>query len=548
MKTLGIVSPLMSPGLRRMLDALGLVMDIRFEERTFGEDAGVDAWIFPEADHEAQRRITHCSCPCYAVIRSTDLEPCGVSTTIEFSRDQILPHVLSGRRIMSDEAAKFMALPCQSENMIVLASKAGAPVWSKQEVDGQQHHYVSLPIPELNEGEAIFQYFHGEQFLSLLPLLVFLRSFCVDRSWEGPPLQGCFMFDDPNLHWRTYGFVNFAEMARHAQACNYHATFATIPLDKWFVHKPTALLFRQYHDQLSLLIHGNNHIAQELARTTEEEDLKRDLQQALRRINEFECCSGLEVSKVMAPPHGACGETSLRLMAQLGFEAACVSRGSLAHHNGQATWVRTLGMRPLDIVAGLSIFPRFRISSACHNSILIAAMLDQAIIPVGHHHDVADGLQLLEDLSGFVNSLGAVHWGSMEGISRSHYARKLEGNVLQVRMFTNRIEVQVPEGVDQVIVERSWLRRAGSGRVAWRYQEDEASVWKFHDSDSPISVPVGRKIEIISRLANLPVPDGRSATAFRMWPVVRRQLTETRDRVAPLLKRIAASSNKVTRT
>ena len=65
-------------------------------------------------------------------------------------------------------------------------------------------------------------------------------------------------------------------------------------LDTWLIHKPTALLFQQYRDQLSLLIHGNNHIAQELARPYEDEGLNGDLQQALRRIDEFERRSGVE--------------------------------------------------------------------------------------------------------------------------------------------------------------------------------------------------------------------------------------------------------------
>ena len=44
--------------------------------------------------------------------------------------------VLSGRQIRTDEAVKLMALPQQAENMTVLASKAGAPVWAMQEVEG----------------------------------------------------------------------------------------------------------------------------------------------------------------------------------------------------------------------------------------------------------------------------------------------------------------------------------------------------------------------------------------------------------------------------
>ncbi len=289
-----------------------------------------------------------------------------------------------------------MALPQVVDNMEVLALKGSAPIWTMQKRAGLQHHYVAVSIPELKEGEALFQYFHGNQFLSLLPLWIFLRALTGDLSWERPPVQACFMLDDPNLHWRTYGFVDFAKVATHAQTHGYHISFATIPLDAWFVHQPTALLFRKYNEQLSLLIHGNNHISQELARPYTEEDISMNLRQALSRIDEFERRYGVEVSKVMAPPHGACSERALDQMAQLGFEAACISTGSLYHYNKQVSWLRSLGMSPSDIIAGLVVFPRFRISKSCQNSILIAALLDHPIIPVGHHRDIAEDSNSLQ--------------------------------------------------------------------------------------------------------------------------------------------------------
>src|SRR6185436_2798042 len=99
MKIIGILTPLKSSGLRKMLDAIGEVFGVRFEERTYEDAAGIDAWFHPEADREAYRRITHCDCPSYAIIRSDQRVPCGGSSTIEFSRNPMLPSVLAGRRI-----------------------------------------------------------------------------------------------------------------------------------------------------------------------------------------------------------------------------------------------------------------------------------------------------------------------------------------------------------------------------------------------------------------------------------------------------------------
>jgi hypothetical protein len=542
MKTIGIAAPLKSSGLRRMFEALGEVLCVHFEDRTFGDDAGVDAWILLEADWEMLRYMSNSSRACYAVIRDDLLVPCGESPAIEFSGNDALPPVLTGRSIRSDESAGLKALPQQLGDMTVLASKDGAPLWAIREFQGR-HHYVSLPLPELSEREPLFRYFNGKQFIRLLPLIVFLRSLTEDRRWKQPPLQACLMFDDPNLHWRTYGFLDFAEIAAHAQIQNYHVCFATIPQDAWFVHKPTASLFQQYHMQLSLLIHGNDHLTRELARPWSKRQLSGNLRQALRRIREFERRSGIEVSRVMAPPHGACSESTLEEMALLGFEAACISKGSLKRHNSQATWLRTLGMRPSDIIGGLPVFPRFSFSGSCKNNILIAALLNQPIIAVGHHYDVAEGLQLLADLSGFVNSLGNVQWADMRRICRSHYARRFEGDILRVKMFTKRIEICVPEGIDKILADLPWLNGQEFTSLAWR-PLSQGSQWISQRPDEPIRAISGQKIEIVTGLPALPFRDAKPVWDRRLWPLVRRQLTEARDRLAPLIKSVPTSSNK----
>ena len=526
-----------------MLDAIGDVFDVRFEERTFGADVGLDAWVLHEEDAKSMRRFANCQLPCYVVIRADQLVPCGLSPIIEFSRCHALPPLLMGRQIKAAEAAELMSLPRHLGDMTILASKSDAPVWATQDSEGLRHHYVATPVPELNDGEPLFQYFHGRQFLKLLPLVLFVRALTDDKGWEQPPLHACFMLDDPNLHWRTYGFVNFSDIAAHAELHNYHVSFATIPLDTWFVHKPTAALFKEHRDQLSLLIHGNDHIAQELARPYVDDELSANLRQALRRIEEFERRSGVEVSKVMAPPHGACSERALAAMAHLGFEAASISRGSLRHYNGGANWVRILGMKPSDIIAGLPVFYRFPLSESCHNSVLIAALLHQPIIAVGHHQDVAEGLQLLADLSGFVNSLGTVYWTDMKRIARSHYAQRFDGGILRVRMFTGHIQMNLPDGASQLWVERPWVQVAESLPLAWRIAGD-ASEWRLCDPNEPIPVLPRQRIEICSGPPRLPFVDTKNLRNFHLWPVARRQLTEARDRLTPVLRRCSAFLTK----
>ena len=538
MKTIGITAPLKSPGLRRMLYALGIIMKVRFEERSFGNDDGIDAWFFQSIDFKTRDRIARCNLPSYAVIRDDQRLACGDASTIKFSIQPPLPSILLDRQIEANEIINIKALP-QKEHMTILASKSGSPVWVIQETDRQYHHFVSLAVPELNKNESVFEYFNKNQFLQLLPFIIFLQTLTEDKRWVKPPLRACFMFDDPNLHWKTYGFVDFVKFVKHAKINNYHVSFATIPQDTWFFHKPTALLFQKNRDTLSLLIHGNNHTANELARHSSDQERNRNLLQALRRIDGFERRSKVEVSRVMTPPHGACSESTLRGMANLGFEAACISTGSLRRYNGQASWLRTLGMNSSDIIAGLPVFSRWALSNEYQNTILIAALLHQPIIIRGHHYDVSDGLHLLADISGFVNSLGTVKWSDMKGISRSHYLIRREENILQVRMLTKRIEILVPDHINHIYAECPVLQLSESSQLAWRIVGKD-SEWDFHHMNTPIPVRPNQSIEIATGRPPSVLVENSTIRNKYLWPIVRRQLTEIRDRLAPVKKRFSS--------
>jgi hypothetical protein len=289
-------------------------------------------------------------------------------------------------------------------------------------------------------------------------------------------------------------------------------------------------LFHRHAEQISLLIHGNDHVNEELARNVRPDECRRSLAQALHRIERLESRTSLPVSRVMAPPHGACSEESLAQMARLGYEAACISRGSLHHYNPRAPWTATIGMRPCDAIRGLPVLPRFRITPHCHNAILVAAVLRQPIIPVGHHQDVAGGFQLLSSLADFIATLGPVRWGSMASIARSHYARRIDAHVLTIRLHTRRADIVVPEGVEQLGVLPPW----------WSVEPvlcriDNATELVALDANRPLSVRPGQQVEVHVGAAAEAV---RPASAFGLspWPIVRRLLTESRDRISPLLR------------
>ena len=261
-------------------------------------------------------------------------------------------------------------------------------MWSCCQQGKSTADLVALPAPILDGSDYLFQQFREDSWASLLPLLHFVAEV---SGWMTPPLRACFMFDDPNLHWGSYGYVKFQEIAEAAKIENFHTSFATVPIDAWFVHAPTARVFLENQNVLSLLIHGNDHTLLELQKARIEPPVAMAAQ-ALDRITRLERKSGLSVSRVMAAPHGACNEAAADALTKTGFYAACISTGSLMTRNPTTDWPVSVGMGPAEALGTLPVIPRVNIEMSSDLPVRLAAFLGQPIIPVGHHDDLRSGL------------------------------------------------------------------------------------------------------------------------------------------------------------
>jgi hypothetical protein len=337
---------------------------------------------------------------------------------VRFADDPGLPFPFRGRSLRTKVAFPPSGLTLRPDERPLATCDLG-PVWAFSEREGAKHYRSAFALPSLPADGSLQDVLNGIRFLELVPLLHWLREMSASSRYSSSPLKACFIFDDPNLHWPRYGFVDYRQLATHAEKENYHVSFATIPLDTWFTHRGAAEIFRSHQNRLSLMVHGNNHIKRELARAYTEAERIFLLQQAIRRIERLERRSGLVVARVMVPPHGACSEEMLAALPACGFEAACISHGSLRAHNKSRAWTKTLGFLPSELIRGCPVLPRWGVTGDLKNTILLAAFLKQAIILRGHHQDLKDGPELLDQLARFINGLGSVAWLNMADMARS---------------------------------------------------------------------------------------------------------------------------------
>lgn len=440
--------------------------------------------------------------------------------TVRLSEDDGLDRRLRGIELSEAPAGSLDGVGGSTR---VLATAAGAPLWTRNPGTPARAR-VAASLPELDPPGTL-RGLLDEHPLAMLALIEFLRAVSRPHAHRPPPPRAAFLFDDPNLRWRTYGFIDFRRLLDHAEAHGYHAAMATIPLDAGRQHRATAELFRRNPDRLSLVYHGNDHLSGELLRVGGTGEAISIVAQALRRTARIESRYGLRVDRVMTPPHGMCAADVARALGPLGFDALCAIHPFPWTERPPAD-CPLAGWEPAGFAAGCAVIPRLPLT-ASRTELALRAYLDQPLVLYGHHDDLADGLDLLASTADTVNRLGAIRWTSLREIALSNAAVTLRGGALHVRPYAHRLRLDA-NGADTVVVE-------GLPGVEETFAGWSAGDRRTLPFDEGVALAEDR-LEI-QLMPESPVdPYSVAAPPASAWPLLRRAATETRDRLRPLIR------------
>ena len=257
-KIVGVLQPEALETRRRLFRALERVFPVHFEPRETGNLSGLDAVVaISSAPDEVELQLS--TLPCLIVrevgedVRRTE------DASVELAATRAVDPRLRGRCFNDTSVVGHSALECGRADE-VLASTSAGPTWVRQASEGPNLYVSSIPLGDLDREESIRDHFRFDRFSSLLPLVHLLDEVTHDSGWTPPPLRASFIIDDPNLHWPTYGYVHFQKLAHHAKKHRYHIAMATIPLDLWYFDRRVVRVFQGNPRQLSLVMHGNDHV------------------------------------------------------------------------------------------------------------------------------------------------------------------------------------------------------------------------------------------------------------------------------------------------
>jgi hypothetical protein len=426
------------------------------------------------------------------------------------------------------------AVTAAEGNGEVLASCEGIPTWTH----GGPAAETALLIPaELGPSEALRERLCDGRSAALLPLLHFLRARTEAIRWQPPAARASLLFDDPNLHWPSYGFVKLAQLGAHAREYGYHVALATVPLDAWFAHPAALRALRESEGAISLLVHGNDHDGGELGRVETEADALALAAQALRRVGAFGRRTGVAVDPVMVPPHEACSHPTLSGLRRCGFDAITMTRPYPWVEFEPHSWLARpaeagalVGWQPAEFVEGVAVLLRHPIAGRSPAELTLRAFLDQPLILYGHHEDAHGGPEALLGAVEEVNRLGPTNWCSLSEIAATSFETRRDGSRLAARLLTRKARIEIPATVQELTVELPATGVDLTGETLW-------VAGKQALPGEALEVEPGSSLEIA--LTPLDAIDPAAVPSPRRRPlaVARRLASEGRDRLRPLATR-----------
>lgn len=386
----------------------------------------------------------------------------GAAAGVALAAHDALARPLRGARLTDRWTAPVPgdALAALPPGYVALATLDGSPAWlletpgargaataagtsvALEPRPGAHRELVAAAPAELEPGEALRERLAPGRCLALLALVHFLRRVVgLAGGHASPPLHAAFVLDDPNLHSPRYGHLHYAELARHALTHGYHMAIAMPPIDGWFAHPRAARVFREHPAQLSLCVHGNDHLGAELGRIQSTPQGVALARQALVRAASFERRTGIPFERIMVPPHEQLTEPAARGLRAAGFAGTCVSRPypwiapqrpgpAAALSAGPPERGARAGWEPAELVAGgLPVLLRTGFN-APREDLVLRAFLGQPLIVYGHHDTLAGGLDVLADSAAAIDALGDVRWGSLAAVARGVVAGSSAGTAV----------------------------------------------------------------------------------------------------------------------
>jgi hypothetical protein len=305
--------------------------------------------------------------------------------------------------------------------------------------------YITLvPLGEESDHSPLKHQLEPERFMSLIPLLIFLRSGLGESGWLQQSVRATFMVDDPNLRLARYGFLHLVGLVDAARENGFHTSIGMIPLDFRKTRPSVAELVARHPESISLVPHGVDHLWGEFSSDVPLAFAESMLFQGLLRMDVHRSATGISHPRAVTFPHGLGNATWLQAMRNVGLDAA-INKRSYPFRLESEIDHPLFELLPAEATLfGFPVVNRFQAEKA-KERLLFAAFLGKPLIVYTHHDFFRRGLEPLLHIAEFLNRHVSPEWASTEAILRRNYQTKRSDGRVAIRAFSNRIVLTAEE-------------------------------------------------------------------------------------------------------
>lgn len=411
----------------------------------------------------------------------------------------------------------------------IIGNEAG-PVFFQVERGGLQLFvHCSSEMPSLKDPIKGPRYDIKDDFLSAVPLVMYLKWAFRDVCWQSNEAGACLIIDDPILKTK-YGFCNFREIDRQMQEHSFTTNVAVIPWNWQRTSADMATLVRNSAGRISVSVHGCDHTGAEFG-CTALPTLNSKAAVAKLRMERHKAKTGISHDLVMVFPQGVFSKESLSVLQQHQYVAAVNTEVLPTNIDHDRLTVGDTWRLAIDSYGSFPLFARRYPSHGLEN-FAFDLLLGKPCLIVEHHKFFKGHGRKAVDFIDALNSLKCdLKWRALGDVLKRAYQWRLDENgTVRIRMFANEL-LLANEGSQK---RRYHVEKTDSGSVGvMQVLANGAPVeWTKQNGTVTFECEIAPKAEVSLQVEYRMTPqpvDGADRLNGMSKVAVRRYLSEFRD-------------------
>jgi hypothetical protein len=369
-----------------------------------------------------------------------------------------------------------------------------------------------------------------EQFLSSVPLLMYLKWAFRDVCWQANDSGACLILDDPVLRTK-YGFCDFHLLDAQMQQHTFTTNISMIPWNRRRTSAEMASLIKDSEGRLSVSVHGCDHTAGEFG-IDKADELNAKVDSADRRMEQHRQTTGIVHDPIMVFPQGIFSRASMRTLQQHQFAAAVNTEALPLRRQEEILTIRDTWALAITRYGSFPLFTRRYPADGLEN-FAFDLLLGKPCLIIEHHVFFKGEHQAVVRFANTLNALKTkLHWRSLgDVIRRSYQWRLAPDRVVHIRMFANELLLKNGDGAErQYRVEKADTGSVGVKEVTANGRSLE---WQTDGNFIVFSCKIPSGAEVLIRVRYNPpeTTNGRRKDALSGFVRIaaRRYLSEFRD-------------------